>query len=76
MILTGSAGSPVNSVKFSPDNRLLAVADEAGTVRFYLTNREDLLEYTAKVRATRTIDLCRMWVKQRQQSLRRSPPMR
>lgn len=62
MTLAGSATS-ANSVRFSPDDRLLAVGHDDGTVRLYLVNEQDLLEYAAKVRVTRSLspDECKTY---------------
>lgn len=52
----------VNSVKFSPDGRLLAAADDNGIVLIYLVNSNDLVNF-ATSRATRrfTDDECQQY---------------
>ena len=52
----------VNSVKFSPNGRLLAAADDNGIVRIYLVNSNDLVKF-ATLRATRrfTDDECQQY---------------
>ena len=52
----------INSVKFSPDGRLLVAGDEDGIIRMYLVKREELIEL-ATARATRgfTDDECQQY---------------
>ena len=44
----------INSVRFSPDDQLLAMGDDRGSVEFFLVDSRALVEYAKHARVTRT----------------------